>query len=434
MPARSKPHRSRSVESQAGAQRAFSIALQLPEQSDHEVHASLVELTRLAATLGIEVVASITQKRDALSGSYLGEGKLREVAERLRDFGPEGSLRPLVVVDGELTPGQHRALEVALETEVLDRSGVILRIFERRAQTQRARLEVELARLTYELPRVRDDAAVRNKQGGGAGRGERGHTAVELGKQQMRDRLAKLRKELSALQDADEPRSARKHHATRAVTRVALVGYTNAGKSSLMRALTGSQVLVEDKLFATLGVTTRALAPPAQPAVVLSDTVGFIQRLPHELVASFRSTLAEARDAELLLLVVDASDPDWRAQLDVTRATLESLGVRVEQRVVLNKIDRLSVSERLALAGELPDALQLSAHAAQDVALLRAAILESADAALHEAVLKVPYAHAALTAEIRSQARVVEERFTDDGAVVRIRARPAVIERWKAAL
>jgi GTP-binding protein HflX len=237
----------------------------------------------------------------------------------------------------------------------------------------------------HQLPRVRDDENKRDKQGGGAGRGERGHTAVELVKQQLRERLAKLRKELSELQDAaDNKRRGRKNDAAR----VALVGYTNAGKSSLMRALTGSEVLVEDKLFATLNVTTRPLHPPSAPAVVVTDTVGFIQRLPHELVASFRATLDEARDAERILIVVDVSDPAWRDQLRVTQETLESIGVRVPQRIVLNKIDRTRITERLGLALELPDALQICAHEPEDIAELRAAILDSVDTDLSEAVLR----------------------------------------------
>jgi GTP-binding protein HflX len=415
--------------SEAFSRHAVAIAVQLPEHTEHEVSTSLAELTRLAATLGIEVMTSVVQRRAAITGAFLGEGKLRELAALIE---AHAESPPLVIADAELTPSQTRALELALSTRVLDRTAVILRIFEKRAQTQRARLEVEIARLTHELPRVRDDETVRDKQGGGAGRGEQGHTAVELAKQQMRERLAKLKRELNALQDtADHKRKAR---AKGDAARVALVGYTNAGKSSLMRALTGSEVLVEDKLFATLNVTTRALVPASSPPVLLTDTVGFIQRLPHELVASFRSTLDEARDAERLLLIVDVSDPAWRQQLRVTQDTLESIGVRVEQKIVLNKIDRVRITERLALAMELPDALQISAHDPEDIAELRAAILESVDAALSEAVLQVPYAKGALTAEIRARGKVVEERYEEEASVLRVRARAAAIEQWKAAL
>lgn len=406
---------------------AIAVAVQLPEQGDEDVSSSLVELSRLAATLGVEVVESVVQRRAAVSGAYLGEGKLREVAALVAERAV-----PLVLVDGAITPSQQRALEHALGAEVLDRTAVILRIFERRAQTQRARIEVEIARLIYELPRVRDDATVRDKQGGGAGRGEQGHTAVHMAKQQLRERLGKLRKELNALQDsADHKRAAR---AKGDAARVALVGYTNAGKSSLMRALTGSEGLVEDKLFATLHVTTRALSPASSPPVLLTDTVGFIQRLPHELVASFRSTLDEVRDAERLLLVVDVSDPAWREQLRVTQQTIESLGVRVEQKIVLNKIDRVRITERIALAMELPEALQICAYDADDIAELRAAIVASVDADLSEAVLQIPYAKSGLTAEIRARGRVVHERYEDGGAVLTVRAPSTALKRWRTTL
>jgi GTP-binding protein HflX len=409
-------------------QQAIVIAAHFPDQTEHELSSSLAEVARLAATLGMEVVSNVVQRRVSLTGTYLGEGKLRELEELVRVH-PEP--RPLVIVDGNATPSQQRALELALDTEVLDRTALILRIFEKRAQTQRAKIEVEIARIMHDLPRIRDDESKRDKQGGGAGRGERGHTAVELAKQHMRERLAKLRRELSELQDAaDNKRQGRKNEASR----VALVGYTNAGKSSLMRALTGSEVLVEDKLFATLNVTTRPLSPSSAPAVVITDTVGFIQRLPHELVASFRSTLDEARDAERILIIVDVSDPAWREQLRVTQETLESIGVRVEQRIVLNKIDRIRITERLGLALELPDALQICAHDPDDIAELRTAVLESVDSGMSEAVLKVPYDKGGLTAEIRTRARVVEERYDDEGAVLKVRARPAVLARWKADL
>jgi GTP-binding protein HflX len=411
------------------SQHAIAIAAQLPQQDDQEVTTSLAELSRLAATLGIEVIANVVQRRVTMTGAYLGEGKLREVAELVRERAEDP---PLVVVDAGLTPSQLRALELAVGTTVLDRTAIILSIFEKRAQTQRARIEVEIARLMHELPRARDNETVRDKQGGGAGRGEQGHTAVEMAKQQMRERLAKLRKELSALQDAADHK--RKSRAKSDAARVALVGYTNAGKSSLMRALTGSEVLVEDKLFATLGVTTRALSPQASPPVMISDTVGFIQRLPHELVASFRATLDEAREAERLLLIVDVSDPAWREQLRVTKETLEAIGVHVEQKIVLNKIDRVRITERIALAMELPDALQICAHDPDDIAELRAAILTSVDADMSEAVLQIPYAKTGLTAEIRTRGHIVEERYDEAGSVLRVRARPAALERWKAAL
>ncbi len=412
-------------------QRAISIAAQAREQADHVTLASLEELTQLAGTLDIQVVQRVVQKRDAVTSTYLGEGKLRELQQQIEHAPAEAPI-DCVIADNELSAGQQRALELALGRPVLDRTGVILRIFERHAHTPRAKLEVEIAQLTYALPRVRDDVTLRDSQGGGGGRGERGHTQVELVKQQMRQRLSRLRYRLEHEQQAEDDKrnGARK----RSLGRVALVGYTNAGKSSWMRALTGSQVLVEDKLFATLGVTTRALQPPTRPEIVVTDTVGFLRQLPHELMASFRATLDEARGADLLLVVVDAADPEWPQQLRVTRETLAALGIHAPQQLVFYKIDRVLMPQRVELQWEHPDALLLSAHVGEDVSTLRASIVTTLERGLPEAVLEVPYASAASAAEIRSQARVLDEQYGEHGTLLRVRAPSAALARWRAAL
>ena len=253
--------------------RAIVLAVQLPPQSDTDVAVSLSELEQLASGLGIRVVHTAIQKRATrTSPTLVGEGKLQELASLT---GGVHAIAEMLLVDGELSPGQQRNLELALGVEVLDRTAVILRIFEQRAQTREARLEVEIARLQYETPRVRDDHAADDREGGG-GRGGKGHTNVELAKQRNRERLAELRRELAEVQASAATRRMRRKDALR----VALVGYTNAGKSSLMRALSGSDVLVEDKLFATLGTTVRSLSPETTPPILVSDTVGFIKNLP----------------------------------------------------------------------------------------------------------------------------------------------------------
>ena len=252
-----------------------------------------------------------------------------------------------MIVDHEISPSQARNLERATGAQVLDRTGVIVEIFHRHAKSREARLQVEIARLNYVAPRLRESSAGgERQQGPGAG-----ESALELDRRKIRDRIAELREELAAIQrDNDQRRSARRDQ-----LRVALVGYTNAGKSSLMRALTGSEVLVADKLFATLDTTVRALQPETKPRVLVSDTVGFIKKLPHDLVASFRSTLDEALEASLLLYVVDASDPTFEAQLEVTRNVLREIGAEVvPSRLLLNKVDRLDEAERAALAREAP--------------------------------------------------------------------------------
>ncbi len=456
--------------------RAVLVGVQLPGVTDPEHASDLAELARLANTLGFDVTATVTQRRDALAAAaVLGEGKLRELAAltggkgvvpsgapevknkaRARWAGPpdaragakdpaghdpaadpdEAGADPatVVVVDHELSPSQARNLERATGARVLDRTGLIVDIFHRHARSREARLEVEIARLTYVAPRLRESAGGKERQRG-KGAGE---AAVELDRRKIRDRIAELREQLAAIQKEQENR----RQARQDQLRVALVGYTNAGKSSLMRALTGSQVLVEDKLFATLDTTVRALQPETKPRVLVSDTVGFIKKLPHDLVASFRSTLAEALEASLLLYVVDAADPAHEAQLEVTREVLREIGAdAVPTILVLNKADRLDASQAESLlrkhgadqgAGAL-GALLLSAHDARDVGKLRDAVLAFFETSMVDATLLVPYGKQALLGGVYESARVVSEEYDESGTRLTVRGLPAAIARLKRA-
>src|SRR4051794_32603323 len=267
---------------------AILIAVPPPTQTDHEVQVSLHELRALLSGLGIPTLDRLVQRRPDASATVLGAGKLTELKELIATHTPPEAEAPFVVFDGELTPGQQRNLGEALEIEVFDRTEVILRIFARRAQTKTARLEVELARLNYEAPRLRDDSTLDAQEGGG-GRGGRGNTNLQLRKQLIRRQVAQVRQELERETGQRHTRRNRRE----ATPVVALVGYTNAGKSSLMRALTGADAYVEDQLFATLGTLVRAI-PDSMPRILVADTVGFIRNLPNHLLASFRTTLDEA--------------------------------------------------------------------------------------------------------------------------------------------
>jgi GTP-binding protein HflX len=314
---------------------------------------------------------------------------------------------------------------------VLDRTGVIVEIFHRHAKSREAKLEVEIARLNYVAPRLREGGAGADRQRGGIGGKGAGESAIELDKRKIRDRIAELREELAAIQKEHGVRRAQRRDARR----VALVGYTNAGKSSLMRALTGSDVLVADKLFATLDTTVRALHPETKPRVLVSDTVGFIKKLPHDLVASFRSTLDEALEASLLLYVADASDPTFRGQLEVTRSTLAEIGAdAVPSRLLLNKVDRLDASARAALAEEYPDAILLSAKDAGDVAALRLSILAFFESVMIEGELLVPYAKQNLVGEVYEAARVISEDYDEAGRRLKVRAHPEALARLQSLL
>jgi GTPase len=339
---------------------------------------------------------------------------------------PAGERPTVVVVDHELSPNQLRNLEKATGATVLDRTGVIVDIFHRHAKSHEARMQVEIARLNYLAPRLRESTGGRERQ---QGRGA-GDSAVELDRRKIRDRLAELRQGLAAIQrDQDNRRYARRDQ-----LRVALVGYTNAGKSSLMRALTGSTVLVADQLFATLDTTVRAMQPETRPRVLVSDTVGFIQKLPHDLVASFRSTLDEALEASLLLYVVDASDPTWETQLEVTRTVLREIGAdAVPSKLLLNKVDRLDEAARAALQARHPDAVQLSAHRPEDVSLLRQSILRFFEGSMVEAELVIPYARQGGLGEVYEHTTVLAEHYDESGRRLRVRGLPAAIARLTQA-
>jgi GTPase len=462
MPSTTKPT-PHSLSSSGRRPRAVLVGVQLAGTSDSDHASDLAELGRLVQTLGYDVVATVTQRRDAIAAAaVLGEGKLKELAAltggkgivpsgaaevktkaRAKwapavlegdapDTGPDGegdardSKPSVVVVDHEISPSQARNLERATGAQVLDRTGVIVDIFHRHARSREARIQVEIARLNYVAPRMRESTGTKDRQRG-KGAGE---AAIELDRRKIRDRIAELGQQLIAIQKEQENR----RHARQDQLRVALVGYTNAGKSSLMRALTGSQVLVEDKLFATLDTTVRALEPETKPRVLVSDTVGFIKKLPHDLVASFRSTLAEALEASLLLYVVDAADPMHEAQLEVTRKVLREIGAHtVPSMLVFNKSDRIDARERDAIVRRhgAESAMVVSAHNPEDVDALRRAVLAFFEGSMVEDVLVVPYAKQALLGDVYESARVVAEEYDDHGTRLRVRALPAAIARLR---
>ena len=460
-------------------QRAVLVAVHLPDADDLEFRSSVEELERLVSTLGYRTIATVTQTRSHLeAAAVLGEGKLKELGDltggdgevgntapkkkdkaRLKrqaaeagaadtddgfadrdDFGDEDGEEPeldrdgnpvpkveLVAVDHDLSPSQARNLERATGCQVLDRTGVIIEIFHRHAKSREARLQVEIARLNYTAPRMRESPGGKERQ---QGRGA-GEAALELDRRKVRDRVAELREELEAVQ---RDQDVRRYH-RRQSRRIALVGYTNAGKSSLMRALTGSDVYVENKLFATLDTTVRALHPEAKPRILVSDTVGFIKKLPLDLVASFKSTLDEALEASHLLHIVDASDPSWQAQLDVTHDVLTEIGAgEVPSTLVMNKVDRIEPEELARLKVRLPDAWFISAHDKADVSSVRDRIITIFEAAYVEEELAIPYDRQAILSEMHDSGRVGDQRYEEAAIMVTYRAEPETIARFKSKL
>nr|WP_295904995.1 GTPase HflX [uncultured Bdellovibrio sp.] len=459
---------------------AFLVGIQMPRVSDEEMKASLAELSRLVTTLGYNVIGQTSQRRQSdRRATVFGDGKLKDIATWTGGTGVVGptfvkkkhkaalkfknndddaeddfdfedldadldysteaedpseienptshkELAQVLVVDCELSPSQIRNLESATGAQVLDRTGVIIEIFSRHARTRAARLQVEIAKLTYVAPRLREVGGGEDRQGGGIGGKGAGESSIELDRRKIRDRIKELKKEFASIAQEHDVRRARRGQE---IT-VALVGYTNAGKSSLMRALTGSDVLVADKLFATLDTTVRILYPETKPKILISDTVGFIKKLPHDLVASFKSTLDEALNASLLLYVVDCADSTFRSQLEVTKSVLSEVGAgEIENILVLNKVDKLSPEELENLKAEYPDAIFMSSLNPEDVASLREFLVKHFETAMVDQDLFIPYDVQGAIGEIRGKLRVLSESYDERGVTLKVRAHADDVKR-----
>ena len=425
---------------------AVVAAVQLPNVTDIEFEASLNELRELAKTLGYEVVHTFVQKRAGFDiTAYLGAGKRQEISEFINneaEFVANGDhvdsrVIDAVLIDHEISPSQARNLEKEVGCEVMDRTMVILEIFHRNARSRAARAQVEIARLGYMAPRMREAAKLAGPQGrqrsGAGGRGG-GESHTELDRRKIRDRISELQQEIVAMDVERKTQRARRQE-RQGLAVVALVGYTNAGKSTLMRALTGSEVLVANKLFATLDTTVRALYPESVPRVLVSDTVGFIKNLPHGLVASFKSTLEEALDASLLLHVIDASDPGFERQLEVTDEVLEEIGANIVPRIrIFNKIDFVGdaaaqAEREAALQARYPDCVVMSARRPDEVAKLRQKIVTFFQQDLVEAEIFLPWSEQQMRGEIYASCQVLEENSNDNGSLLKIRGEPNVVEK-----
>jgi GTP-binding protein HflX len=458
--------------------RAVVAAVQLQTVSDVEFESSLTELRELAKTLGYEVVGTFVQKRASFDrAAYFGVGKRKEIrrfVEGTESDGPivedvlddpdpiEPELEPadpetrqadMLLIDHDVSPSQARNLEIAVGCEVMDRTMVILEIFHRHASSRAARAQVEIARLGYMAPRLREAAKLAGGQGrqrsGTGGRGA-GESQSALDKQKIRNRISELQLEIVAMEAERKIQRARRQSNQGAgggagVARVALVGYTNAGKSTLMRALTGSEVLVANKLFATLDTTVRTLHPETVPKVLVSDTVGFIKNLPHDLVASFKSTLEEAAESSLLLHVIDASDPGYLRQLEVTDKVLAEIGADVVPRLrVFNKIDMVGhgqehqaaaqAAQEALLRAQYPDCIVMSAKRSTDVAMMHETIRKFFQKDLIEAELFLPWTAQNLRGKIFAECEVLNEDADEEGAILRVRGESATIADLQAQL
>lgn len=391
---------------------------------------SLAELGRLAETDGAVVVLTMKQRLDApIPKTFIGKGKVEELVSYVRNLGAD-----VVIFDDELSPSQQSNLERAVgePVKIIDRTALILDIFGEHAKTKEGRLQVQLAQLQYVLPRLRgmwSHLVGEQTRGGIGSRFGQGESQLEVDRRLIRDRISTLRKELAALEKRRGVQS--KARWDSGVYRVSLVGYTNAGKSSLLNRLTGAGVYAKDELFATLDPTTRSLVLEEGRKLTITDTVGFIQKLPTTLVESFKSTLAEARAADLLLLVVDASDQRWRDQMAAVTEILRDIDSDGIKRVlVLNKIDLLTQDQRRILKAENPDAVLVSAEDGTGINNLLYRIGKEASEGDETITALIPYSKGLLLKMCHERCQVIRERYVDGGLLATLKAS----ERMRATL
>jgi GTP-binding protein HflX len=388
---------------------------------------SMRELAALAETAGARVLDGLLQRRPNPDPStYLGSGKAEELRHVVAALGAD-----TVIADTELAPSQRRALEDVVKVKVIDRTAVILDIFSQHAKSREGKAQVELAQLEYLLPRLRGWGESMSRQAGGqvggtgAGMGSRGpgETKIELDRRRIHSRMAKLRKQIVGMKPAREAKRANRKR--NSVPSVAIAGYTNAGKSSLLNRITGAGVLVENALFATLDATVRRNTTSDGRVYTIADTVGFVRNLPHQLVEAFRSTLEEVGDADLILHVVDAAHPDPAGQLATVRDVIGEVGARnIPELVVFNKADLLPPGERLVLQGLEPRAVFASARTGEGVPEVLAAIARMLPDPAVEIDLLVPYDRGDVVSTLHETGRVLSVEYVEDGTRVRALASP----------
>ncbi len=376
--------------------------------------ADLDELAALADSAGAEPVARIVQSRSEPDpATFVGKGKLDEIHRTVHGMSADA-----VILDDELTAGQLRNLEERLGTKVIDRTALILDIFALHARSREGKAQVELAQLNYLLPRLRGWGEAMSRLGGGIGTRGPGETKLEIDRQHIRRRITKLRKDIKDLARTRDVKRARRERS--GIPQIAIVGYTNAGKSTLMNALTEAGVLVADQVFATLDPTTRRIVLPGGRHATVSDTVGFVGKLPHDLVEAFRSTLEEVTRADLVVHVADASSQDVVAQVEAVRGVLSEIGAgNVAEVLALNKVDLLADRERTAV--RYPDAIRISAVTGEGLERLVELMADAIPRPPIEVTLLVPYSRDDVVGFLYRQAQVLDSESNDGGTLIRAR-------------
>ena len=397
---------------------------------------SLRELSRLAETAGSEVLDGLIQRRSRIdAATYVGSGKARELAGIVAAAGAD-----TVICDGELTPSQLRNLEGVVRVKVIDRTALILDIFAQHARSREGKAQVELAQLQYMLPRLRGwgeslsrQAGGRVAGGGGIGTRGPGETKIETDRRRLRARISRLQKDIASMSTGRKVQRGQRRR--RDVPSVVIAGYTNAGKSSLLNVLTGAGVLVEDALFATLDPAVRRAGTPSGRTFTLTDTVGFVRHLPHQLIDAFRSTLEETAEADLILHVVDGSDAEPEAQIAAVRAVLAEIGAgHVPELVVVNKIDSADPVVLQGLRAREPGSLSISAKTGAGLAALRDAIEAALPRLDVQVKLTIPYSRGDLVARAHAEGEVLATEHSADGTLLEARVPAGLAAQLEAAL
>jgi GTP-binding protein HflX len=410
---------------EVAVQRAFLVGVRLPGMNGDDAERSLDELTLLTDTAGSDPIDRELVRRQTIdAGTFIGSGKADELAGLTKALDID-----VVVFDNALTPAQQRNLMRVFGCDVVDREALILDIFAQHAHSKEGALQVELALLRYHLPRLRGKGRALSQQAGGIGTRGPGETKLETDRRRILSRISKLEREL--VDTARHRETQRKRRRRNRIPQVGIVGYTNAGKSTLLNALTDAGALVEDRLFATLDPTVRKLALPDGGKVLLADTVGFVRRLPHHLVEAFKSTLAEAAQSDLLLHVVDGTDPDPAGQIAAVRQVLAEIGAsEVPELLVINKMDAVETPRRNRLVNVYPEAVPISALRGEGLDELLGSVAALTSPQTVTLSLEVPYDRGDIVAAAHRLGEVTGEKHDENGTILDVRLPTAVTARF----
>ena len=413
-----------------GQEKALLVGVIQPGMTESLIHEHLDELELLAETAGAKIAGRITQRVSKINpATFIGKGKAEELLNQAKELGVK-----LIVFDDELSPGQIKNYhKISDNVKVLDRSGLILDIFQKHAKTKEARTQVDLAYMEYLLPRLTRQWTHLERQMGGIGtRAGMGETQIEIDRRLIRTRISKLKKELTRIEKERDTQSYRRQ----SEFRVSLVGYTNAGKSTLFKALTGSDVYIQDQLFATLDTTVRQLQIDESHQILLSDTVGFIRKLPHNLVASFKSTLKEVLEADLILVMLDISSAQIKDHFQTIENVLKDMGAQeIPQILVLNKVDLISDGNMIEKRQrEFPDSVTVSAQQHLRLSELKSRILGKMEENFQTIDLEFPYDQGKTIAHAQEGVAVLKREYEENGVKLRIRGSRSRINQILSAV